>query len=145
VAVTTVLTLSGTIGHLLSGHAHPLLLLVGVAMPLTFLAVAVVLDRWDRRAAETVHHFQLRAGDATTRPYRLHGPLPTGVLNTGDLVRLAPGRGNAVRAIEVLAALDGPVVRRLTGRAMVPPVQLVCLILAGVLVTTTVAILLGRV
>ncbi|MCU7722663.1 hypothetical protein ODJ79_02950 [Actinoplanes sp. KI2] len=145
VAVTAVLTLAGTIGHLLSDRAHPVVLLAGVAMPLAFLAAAVLLDRWDRRAAATVHHFTLRANDATTRPYRLHGSLPAGALTSGDLVRLTPGRGNAVRAIEVLAALDGPVVRRLTGRPAVPPAQLVSLLLATALLATAAAILLGRI
>jgi hypothetical protein len=73
----------------------------------------------------------------------LRGPLEAGELNTGDLVRLVPGRGDAVRAIEVLAALDGPVIRRVAARPALPPVRVLAFILAAALAATTAAILLG--
>lgn len=145
VAVTSTLTVAGTAGRLLSGHAHLGLLMAGVVLPLAVLAGAVALHRWDRRAAETVHHITVRATDATSRAYRWRGPLRPGTLNRGDLVRLVPGRGDTVRVVEVLAALDGPVLRRLTGRPEVPPLQLVNLLLALALTATTAAILLGLV
>jgi hypothetical protein len=145
VAVTAVVTIAGAAGRMLLDGPSLVLLTLGLAMPVLFLAAVGIAEWWTRRSgAGTVLRFTLRATTATSTSYTLRGNLPAGGLQTGDLVRVLPGRRGSVRAVEVLATLNGPVLRRLAGRPALPPVQMIGFALAAVLLATTVLLLLGN-
>ena len=64
--------------------------------------------------------FLVRPVAGPPMPYLLGGLHPAGVLRPGDLVRVRAGAARpdgtvAARAVEVLATLNGPVLRRLAG------------------------------
>ena len=141
VVVTAPVTLAAAAGRLLTAGPRPALIVLGVLMPLAFVTI-VGLTR--RRGAEVIYRFTLRSTTAQSRPYTLRGVLPVDALETGDLVRVVPGRRDA-RLVEVLATLHGPVVRRLAGRPAVPPAQWIGLAMAAVLLATTVGVMVGQI
>jgi hypothetical protein len=144
VAVAAIVTIAGAAGRMLTDGPDPALLALGLAMPLSFLAAIGLAEWWTRRAGTgTILRFTVRATTATSTSYTLRGQLPAGGLQTGDLVRVVPGRRGTVRAVDVLATLNGPVLRRLAGRPILPPVQIAGFALAAVLLATTVILLLG--
>jgi hypothetical protein len=68
----------------------------------------------------TIRRFRVQPVTGDARSYVLTGELPDASLRTGDIVRVAGRRVRdghiAVREVEQLATLDGPVVRCLAGR-----------------------------
>jgi hypothetical protein len=71
-----------------------------------------------RPGSVTVRRFTVRPATGPSTTYVLEGDLPADALRTGDLVRVVRGRrrhdGDPVaRTVQILATLNGPVVRQL--------------------------------
>ena len=144
VAGAAAVTMATVAGWSLFGDGGRATLIAGLVGPL--LAVAAVAVAWLlglRRGVDKVRRFTLRAGTATSTAYELHDDAPREALRTGDIVRVVPGRGGSVRAVEILASLSGPVVGYLGRRPLVPPVDWAGFGLAAVLLMITSAILFG--
>ena len=144
VAMSAMIALVALAGTALAGRAGATLLLIGSAVPVgCVVAVALVNRLAIRRGLASECRFVMRAEDGRSVAWTLHGAAPTGVPRTGDLVRVLPGPRRRARAVEVLAGPDGPVVRRLTGRALLAPVQWTGVALAVALLAFTTAVLYG--
>jgi hypothetical protein len=111
------LAVAATIGRIVLDGPRPLLLWAGLLLPVAFLGAAAVLER----RTGTTCRFTLRTTTGATVPYTLRGRIPPEALRTGDLVRVVTGRAGAVRAAEVLATMNGLVIRRVAARAGVAP------------------------
>ncbi|MDI6097131.1 hypothetical protein QLQ12_00725 [Actinoplanes sp. NEAU-A12] len=155
VSAAALISIAAIVGRSLSGGVGTGLLLVGLLVPLLVVAAVVAAQRWVPAGAgsNAVWEFTVRAASGSTVHVVLRTDAPRDSLRSGDLVRLTPsrsgslaraatGRGGSVRAVEVLAALDGPVIRRVTATAALPPAQILGLALAVALLAETIAMVL---
>lgn len=144
VALSAVITLTAVAGVALAGRADSLTVLAGTVLPALGVAgvgAAHLLAR--RRGGPAECRFTLRTETGRLRPCVLRGAVHADVLRTGDLVRFVPGRWGGTGAVEVLAGLTGPVIRRVTGGGALPPVQWAGLGTAAALLALTVVVLYG--
>ena len=144
VAMSAVLALAALAATALAGRAGPGLLVTGAVIAVGCVATVAVANLLAiRTGMGSECRFVLRAETGRSVTWTLHGAPPAGLVRTGDLVRIVPGAGGRARAVEVLAGPDGPVVRRVTGRGLLAPVQWAGLALAVVLLALTTAVLFG--
>jgi hypothetical protein len=114
-----VLATASVIGRSLVGGAPFALAIV----PGMLVAVVWVVRRTTGAGADPsvpVRRFRLQPADGRTAHFLIDGEIEPGVLRPGALVRVH-GRGErdghtVARTVDVLATLDGPVVRQVTGR-----------------------------
>lgn len=147
VSAAALICVAAWIGRALTGEVGAGLLVAGVVGPPALVAVVAVAHRRFPAAggADTVWEFTVRAVGGARVPVVLRTAAPRGSLKSRDPVRLVParsGRRGAVRAVEVLATPDGPVLRRIVASPALPPVQWAGLLLAAVLLVVTVVTLL---
>ncbi|MET7467279.1 hypothetical protein ACFYON_04945 [Micromonospora sp. NPDC005686] len=98
----------------------------GLLVPLALAAAGQVAARLSRRYARgrqdgdvTVRRFRIRVPDGGTHWYALEGGVPDEALHAGDIVRARRRRRAdvaVVRELDVLATLEGPVIRHVRGR-----------------------------
>ena len=144
VAMSAVLALAALAATALAGRAGPGLLVTGAVIAVGCVAAVAVANLLAIRGGMGSEcRFVLRAETGRSVTWALHGAPPAGLVHTGDLVRVVPGAGGRARAVEVLAGPDGPVMRRVTGRGLLAPVQWTGLALAVVLLALTTAVLFG--
>ncbi|WP_433795160.1 hypothetical protein [Actinoplanes sp. CA-252034] len=146
VSAAALICVAAWTGRALTGDVGAGLLTAGIVIPLLLVAaVAVAHRRRPAGVADAVWEFTVRIADGSKAPVLLRTDAPRGSLGPRDPVRLIParsGRRGAVQAVEVLAAPDGPVLRRITASPTLSPVQLAGLVLAAILLAATAAILL---
>jgi hypothetical protein len=119
-------------------------LVTGSAVALACVAAVVVANRLAiHKGLRSKCRFAMRAETGRTTTWTLLGASAEGVLRAGDLVRIVPGPRGRARAVEVLAGPDGPILRRLSGRALLAAVQWAGLALAAALLAMTTAVLYG--
>jgi hypothetical protein len=144
VAMSATIALVAIVATAIAGRAGAGLLLIGSAVPLACLVVVALADRLALRSGMGSEcRFVVRAETGESVAWTLHGAARAAAPRTGDLVRIVPGGKGKARAVEVLAGPDGPVVRRITGKSLLAPVQWAGLALAVVLVALTAAVLHG--
>ncbi|GID31990.1 hypothetical protein [Paractinoplanes brasiliensis] len=144
VVMSAVIAMVALLATALAGRAGGVLLLTGSALIAACVTAVVLADRLAiRRGMGSECRFVLRAETGRSVTWSLHGAPRNDLLRTGDLIRVVPGPRRQARAVEVLAAPDGPVVRRLTGGGLLAPVQWSGLALAVVLLAFTTAVLFG--
>ncbi len=147
VAIAAGLTLVATGGRALTGGVGLGLLLAGIVLPLVLVAaVAVIRHRAARSPASSggsVRHFTVRTTAGLSVPGIVRDGQPADALRTHDLVRLVKGRRGRIRAVEVLAGLNGPVVRRLVDRPALGAAEWAGFASAAVLLAVAAVILLG--
>jgi hypothetical protein len=154
VSIAALISIAAWAGRALSGGMSTALLLAGLIAPLLVVTAVVVAQRllpvvtgWD-----SVWQFTVRTANGVLVQATLRTDVPPAALRSGDLVRVtpsssvlnrvAPGRHSQVRIVEVLAARNGPVTRRIAATAALPPAQLLGLGLAVALLAATAAMVL---
>jgi hypothetical protein len=147
VAAAALICVAAWTGRALTGEVGAGLLTAGIVLPLALVAgVAVAHRRFPASGgADAVWEFTVRVAGGVRVPVSLRTGAPRGSLGPRDPVRLVParsGRRGAVRAVEVLATPDGPVLRRIVASPALSPVQRAGLLLAALLLVVTVVILL---
>jgi hypothetical protein len=144
VVMSAVIAAAALIATALAGRAGVLPLVAGSAVPVVAVVAVVVANRFAvRRGLASQCRFVVRAETGESVTWTMTGAAPTGVLRTGDLVRVVPGSGRWARTVDVLAGPDGPVIRRLTGRTGPVPVQWIGVAVAAALLVFTTAVLFG--
>jgi hypothetical protein len=142
VTIAAVIALAAVAGRALAGDLPRPLLIVGLVVP-PLLIVAAALATRAGGGAGAIRRFRLRPATGPATDHTLHTTRAGEALNPGDLVRLVPGR-RGPRAVEVVASLDGPMIRRLEAAPAVPPAQWAGLIVAAGLLIAAALLLLGR-
>jgi hypothetical protein len=144
VAMSAVIAAAALVATALAGRAGTGLLVVGTVLIVVCAGAVAVANRLAIRGGMGSEcRFVLRAETGRSTAWSLHGAPQTGVLHTGDLVRIVPGAKGKARAVEVLAGMDGPVLRRLEGRGLLAPLQWAGLAVAVALLALTTAVLWG--
>ncbi|MFG1713405.1 hypothetical protein [Micromonospora sp. NPDC049203] len=125
-----VLTIVLTAVRAALGTLDGVIVAAGLLVPLALAAAGLAAARLSRRYARgrqdgdvTVRRFRIRSPDGGTHWYALQGSVPDEALRAGDIVRARRGRRGrradvaVVRELDVLATLEGPVIRHVRGRA----------------------------
>ncbi len=121
-AASAVVTVAAVAGRTLTGRISGGVLAAGVLGPALLVGAAWlvrrVVDPGGRRSV--AWRFRVQPATGMGRTYLLEGDLPPGALRTGDLVRVNESRTRdsdiVARSVDVLATLDGPVIRAVVGR-----------------------------
>jgi hypothetical protein len=117
--VATVLTVATLLGRSLTGGVHVALVIVPV-VPVAAIWLARRLTRSGAELTVPVHRFRLQPADGRTGSFVVDGEIGPDSLKSGDVVSVhsvSDRDGHSVaRSVDVLATLNGPVVRRVTGR-----------------------------
>ncbi|MEV4350921.1 hypothetical protein AB0J83_41220 [Actinoplanes sp. NPDC049596] len=132
VAVTGVRAVLGDVGR--PG------LLLGIVLPPVLLGAVFLALHLTRR---DVRQFSVRTTAGQTIFCTMRDGGPADALRHNDIVRVTMGRGDRVRAVEVLAGLSGPTVRRLAARPALAAADWLGYAAAAVLVIIAVAPLAG--
>jgi len=150
-AAAAVATVAAVAGGTLTGRITGGVLAAGVLGPALLVGVAWlvrrVVDAGDRRSV--AWRFRVQPATGMGRTYLLEGDLSPGALRTGDLVRVTEGRtrdGDIVAlSVDVLATLDGPVIRAVVGRRalVVRGFDGGCVVLAVLMLAAAVLVFVG--
>jgi hypothetical protein len=142
VVIAAVIALAAVAGRALAGGLPQPLLIAGLLAPPLLVAAVAVAARASGGAGST-RRFTLRPATGPATHHTLRAARSGDALNQGDLVRLVPGR-TGLRAVEVLATLNGPVLRRVAATPSVPPAQMAGLTVAAALLAAAALLLLGH-
>jgi hypothetical protein len=117
--VAAVLVVATVLGRSLVGGVPVALVIVPIAL-VAAVALAQRLTRGGTDLSVPVHNFRLQPTDGRTGYFIIDGEIDPNSLKSGDLVRVH-GRGErdgrtVARSVDILATLNGPVVRQVTGR-----------------------------
>jgi hypothetical protein len=125
-AAAATVTVAAVASRALTGRISGGVLAAGMLGPVLLVGAAWlarrVVDPGDRRSV--AWRFRVQPATGMGRTYLLEGDVPPGALRTGDLVRVNEGRTRVsdsgpetvARSVDVLATLDGPVIRAVVGR-----------------------------
>jgi hypothetical protein len=123
-AVAALLAMLAVLVRAAFGDMDGVLLLVGLVGPVVVVAICAGTQwRSLRNGSDALLRFTVRMSTRRSVSHDLRSDLSRQTLVTGDIVRVVTGPRGAVRAVEVLATLDGPVLRRLERRPVMTPVQ----------------------
>ncbi|GAA4951751.1 hypothetical protein [Actinoplanes utahensis] len=142
-------------GRSLAGGVGGGLVLTAVLVPLLLVVILAVAHRLlpAGGGSAAVWEFTVRAAHGAGLRVSIRTGAPRDSLRRGDLVRVvparrarlrrrAPDRHGPLRAVEILTALGGPVVRRVDADPSLPPVQIAGLALAVLLLASAAAAVL---
>ncbi|MEU7796761.1 hypothetical protein AB0B11_25370 [Micromonospora tulbaghiae] len=108
------------------GTLDGVIVAAGLLVPIALATAGQGAARLSRRHAGgtpdgdvPVQRFRIRSSDGATHSYALEGSVPDDALRAGDIVRAGRRRRadvTVVRELDVLATLEGPVIRHVRGR-----------------------------